>query len=95
MLALAHHVERLVDAEDLESYAAAARALSLTRARMTQVANLLLLAPEVQEQVLMGRVRASERTLRHVLREADWKEQLAIVLCIAEKVPSRPTRRSS
>jgi hypothetical protein len=75
-LALAHHIEGLVEAGDVESYAEAARALGLTRARMTQVMNLLLLAPEIQSRVLTGELDVSARSLRTVVGEAVWSEQL-------------------
>ncbi len=75
MLALAHHVERLIEAGELESYSAAAKALGLTRARLTQVMNLLLLAPAIQGRILLGRLDASERALRAVGAEADWDRQ--------------------
>ena len=74
-LALAHHVERLVEAGELAGYAEAARALGLTRARLTQVMNLLLLAPEIQEAILLGDMRATERSLRRVVREPVWAQQ--------------------
>ncbi len=79
MLALAHHVERLVEAGELESYSAAADALGLTRARLTQVMNLLLLAPEIQERILTGDLRASERRFRPVVGEACWEGQAQAV----------------
>ena len=75
MLALAQHIERLVEQGKLASYAAAAEALGLTRARLTQVMNLLLLAPEVQEQILAGELTATERALRKVSAEAEWGRQ--------------------
>ncbi len=78
MLALAHHVERLVEAGDIASYADAARALGLTRARMTQVMNLLTLAPELQERVLTGELRVTERALRAAVAEPNWQKQLAV-----------------
>ncbi len=77
MLALAHHINSLVDAGDLASYAAAAQALGLTRARLTQVMNLLLLSPEVQEQLLTGDIALTERGLRRAVAEAEWGRQLA------------------
>ena len=78
MLALAHQVERLVEAGELTGgYADAARALGLTRARLTQVMHLLLLAPEAQEQILLGRLDWTERRLRQVVREASWRQQIA------------------
>ena len=78
MLALAHHVERLVDEGELASYTEAARALGLTRARLTQVTNLLLLAPEIQERVLTGDLPGTERRLRGAVREAEWDVQLSV-----------------
>ncbi len=75
MLALAHHIERLVEAGELADYAAAARALGLTRARLTQVMSLLLLAPEIQERLLVGDLVVTERSLRAVLRVPEWAEQ--------------------
>jgi hypothetical protein len=77
MLALAHHVEHLVEDGELDSYADAARALGLTRARLTQIMKLLLLAPEVQERVMTGELRATERALRGVVGESNWQKQLA------------------
>ena len=77
MLALAHHINSLVDAGDLASYAAAAQALGLTRARLTQVMNLLLLSPDVQEQLLTGDLALTERGLRRVVAKADWGRQVA------------------
>ena len=65
-LALAHHVDRLVEAGDLPDYAAAARALGVTRARLSQLQALLLLAPEIQERVLVGELGESERGLRRM-----------------------------
>ena len=85
MLALAHHVERLVEAGELTGYAEAARVLGLTRARMTQVMKLLLLAPRIQERMLDPRashdVPVAERALRRVLANPAWEEQCAIQRC--------------
>ena len=77
MLALAHHVEWGIDAGRIRNYATMARALGITRARLTQVLNLLLLAPEIQECVLKGRIR-SERRLRAVVGEPNWTIQAAM-----------------
>ncbi len=79
MLALAHHVERLIEACELAGYAEAARSLGLTRARLTQVMGLLLLAPEIQERILVGDLRASERRLRPVAAEPCWERQERLV----------------
>ncbi len=72
MLALAHHVERLIEAGELTGYSEAAQILGVTRARLTQVMNLLLLAPKVQERVLGDEVGVTEKSLRSIVRAADW-----------------------
>ncbi len=77
MLALAQHVEGEIEAGTIPDYAAAARALGVTRARLTQLLNLLLLAPEIQERVLRNQI-ATERRLRVVVGEANWEDQLAL-----------------
>ncbi len=76
MLALAHHIERLVDEKRLADYAAAAGSLGVTRARMTQVMKLLLLAPELQHRILLHEITASERGLRVLSAKSNWQEQL-------------------
>ncbi len=68
----------------LSGYAEAAHALGLTRARLTQVMNRLLLAPEIQEQVLVADLQVTERRLRRVVARTDWIEQLAICEWINE-----------
>lgn len=76
MLALAHRVEQLVEGGEVESYAAMAAALGITRARMTQVMDMLLLAPAVQERVLLGEAGVTARGLRRAVREAGWEAQV-------------------
>ena len=81
MLALAHKIDRMIQAGELRDQADAARAIGITRARMTQIMNLLLLAPSIQEtilelpQVTNGRDPVSERALRRIVAEADWERQ--------------------
>ena len=79
MLALAHYIERQIDDGAIPDYAAAARVLGVTRARLTQVMGLLLLASNIQERIVKGKLILTERALRRVVRQADWKEQLVIV----------------
>ena len=75
MLALAHHVERLIEAGDLSGYAEAAQCLGLTRARLTQVMNPLLLAPEIQARLLLSHLRDTERLFRNLVKEPSWEMQ--------------------
>ncbi|MCK6448926.1 MAG: hypothetical protein L6Q99_21230 [Planctomycetes bacterium] len=51
-LALAYWIERNIEAGNLADYATAARLLGLSRARMTQVVNMLMLPVETQENLL-------------------------------------------
>jgi hypothetical protein len=76
MLALAHEIVRLIEEGTFEDQAHAARALGFTRARVTQLVDLTLLAPEIQEEILFaevgrGRDGVSERALRELVRRAD------------------------
>jgi hypothetical protein len=51
-LALAHALQRRVDAGKFADHAAMARALGFTRARISQIMDLLLLAPDIQAEIL-------------------------------------------
>jgi hypothetical protein len=81
LLAFAHEIERRIRAGELDDLAHAARVLGLTRARVTQIANLALLAPEIQEEILAmppvtrGREAVTERRLRRIVAEANWETQ--------------------
>ena len=51
-LALAHHLQAVIDRGAVADRAAVARKLGLTRARVTQLLDLLMLAPDLQDAVL-------------------------------------------
>lgn len=74
-IALAHHIEGLIDRGHLRDYADAAHRLGLSRARLTQICDLALLAPDIQAAVLLGRVEPRDRHLRAVGRHALWPDQ--------------------
>lgn len=80
-LALAHSLRRRLGRGEFADFADMARQLGFTRARVTQLMDLLLLAPEVQEEILFlelppGAQPVSERGLREaVLGTIDWQEQ--------------------
>lgn len=80
-LALAHALRRRLERGEFADFADMARQLGFTRARITQLMDLLLLAPEVQEEILFlelppGAQPVSERGLREaVLGTIDWQEQ--------------------
>ena len=83
-LALAHRIDGMIRVGELRNLADAARSIGVTRARMTQIMNLLLLAPEIQEAILNlplvtnGRDPVSERQLRPIAAESDWVRQLEL-----------------
>ena len=81
-LALAHHLQRAIDRGVFLDQAALARKLGLTRARVSQLFDLLMLAADLQEQVLAleavdGAEPMAERTLRAVAHAGTWAAQRA------------------
>ncbi len=80
MLAMAHRVQGNIDEGKYPDRAEAARQLDLTRARLTQLMNLLLLAPDIQEEVLFlesvdGIEPLTERAIREIVQIPDWQVQ--------------------
>ncbi len=49
--------------------------LGVTRARMSQILNLLNLPPRVQEGLLLGDLHLSERRIRALVGRAEWERQ--------------------
>ncbi len=74
-LALAYHIDRLVESGEIKDYAEAARIFRVTRARMTQVMNLLCLSAQIQESLLSGTLQVSERRLRELGGNPHWESQ--------------------
>ena len=74
-LALAHHIESLIERGELRDYADAAQRLGVSAARVTQICDLALLAPDLQAAVLFGRCEPRDRHLRAVGRHALWEDQ--------------------
>ena len=67
MLALAYLIERKVEAGELASYAQAARGLGMSKARVSQIMDMLNLPVETQEAILLGKFDLGERRLREIL----------------------------
>ncbi len=84
LMALALRFERLLSCGAVKDYAELARRGHVTRPRITQVMDLLHLAPDLQERVLFlapvtrGRARVTERKLRPVTACVNWPEQRAV-----------------
>lgn len=81
MLAVAVQLEELLQRGVVTDYAALARLGEVTRARITQIMNLLLLAPDIQAELLHWpriTTRRDPFCLRHLqplTRIPDWTEQ--------------------
>ncbi|HDS15140.1 MAG TPA: hypothetical protein ENN66_00635 [Proteobacteria bacterium] len=81
LLALAIRFEKLVKRGDIQDYADLARLGYVTRARITQIMNLLNLAPNIQEDILFlpntmkGRDPILEKDLRPVAAVPHWNRQ--------------------
>ena len=91
LLALAHRFERLIQTGVAADYADLARLGHVTRARVTQIMNLLVLAPEIQEQILCwspvtrGKDPISERGLRQLVTKLAWKRQRELWILVVSK----------
>ncbi len=80
-MALAIYYEDLIRQGHVHDYAEIATLGHVTRARVTQIMNLRLLAPDLQERLLFlirivgGRDALCLRSLQPIALESDWREQ--------------------
>ena len=83
LLALAHRFDELVRSGAVRDYAELARLSHVTRARVTQIMNLLSLAPDLQEYLLwlppQAECRITEREMRRMVSEVRWDRQRALL----------------
>ena len=75
LMALAIKFQDLVDRGEVRDCADLARLGYVTRARLTQIMNLILLAPDIQEQLLSAAVSVGEHRLRNVIKLPNWHDQ--------------------
>lgn len=81
LMALAIRFEELLADEVVVDYADLARLSFVSRARITQIMNLRLLAPDIQEALLFapeirsGRDPISVREMQPIALTANWKHQ--------------------
>ncbi len=102
LMALAIRLETLIAEGRVPNYAALARLAHVSRARITQIVNLTLLAPDIQEAILFlppvhqGPDAIIERDLRPIAGEPDWTRQRmlwAALLSLSERdVPVMTSR---
>ncbi len=81
LLALAHRIDGMIRSGEIRDWAEAARVVGITRARMTQIANLLLVGPQIQDAILslapasLGFDSTTEHGLRPVCALPEWEDQ--------------------
>ena len=81
LMALAIRFDQLLRDGVVADQAEIARLGRVTRARLTQIMNLLQLAPDIQEEILFlprverGRDPVTERELRSIAAEPSWERQ--------------------
>jgi hypothetical protein len=75
LMALAIKFQDMVDRGEVLDYADLARLGRVTRARLTQIMNLLLLASDIQEEILLKATPYTERALRSISTLPLWAEQ--------------------
>ncbi len=81
LMALAVRFDQTIRDGQLTDFAEIAHLGRITRARVTQIMNLLYLAPDIQDEVLHlplvehGRDPITERDLRPIVALIDWRKQ--------------------
>lgn len=84
LMALAIRLDQLIRDGAVADQAELARLGHVTRARLTQIMNLLFLAPDIQEQILQlqqseaGRAFLTEKELRPIAATPNWNLQRRI-----------------
>jgi hypothetical protein len=97
LMALAIKFDGMLREGVVRDYADLARLGMVTRARMTQIMNLLNLAPDIQEAILFlperaqGRETIAERNLRPLARIVSWDRQRKLWRGMDRHALSRPS----
>ncbi|QDU39710.1 hypothetical protein Mal4_40560 [Maioricimonas rarisocia] len=98
LMALAIRFERLLHEGVVADQPALARLAHVSQPRITQIMNLLHLAPDIQEELLLlprvrsGRDPIHEKMLRPVAAEVDWGRQRELWRAIVrERVVTQPS----
>ncbi len=81
LMALAIHLQHEIDEGHIADFAEVARLSQITRARVSQIMNLNMLAPDIQEALLdlplttKGRDPIRERAVRPICAILNWRMQ--------------------
>lgn len=98
-MALAIHLDRLVRSGSIANYAELARLGHVTRARVTQIMNLLHLAPGIQEEILFlplterGRDHIILRDLLPIAAQPIWQIQQTLWRQLIKKTSQKRISR--
>ncbi len=80
LMALAIKLQEMIDRGEIQDYVDIARLGYITRARASQIMNLTLLAPDIQEDLLFledstGGGRMKEHRIREIAAVSSWSDQ--------------------
>lgn len=84
VLALAIQFQDMIERGDVRDYADLARLGCLSRERMSQIMELIWLAPDIQQEILRfpsthtSRFPVSEAAVRRIAAEPSWEEQRSL-----------------
>jgi hypothetical protein len=100
LMALAIKFQDMVDRGEVRDYADLAMLGYVTRARITQIMNLLNLAPDLQEELLTPspltvQANVPERGLRHVTAVVGWSHQRRLWTELLGQPSAHPLIRSA
>jgi hypothetical protein len=97
-MALALRFEQLLQAGALADYAELARLGHVSRARVSQIMSLRLLAPDIQEgllflpRTLSGRDPIHLRQLLPLAAVSDWRQQRALWQALRQTTTAKPSK---
>ena len=100
-MALAIHFDGLIQSGAVENYSELARLGNVTRARMTQIMNLLMLDPAIQEELLFlprvdaGRDEVCLTGFQRVAAVGDWEMQRGVLPAIRTTIEWKSSRKTS
>lgn len=85
LMALAIKLQEMIDRGEIQDYVDIARLGYITRARASQIINLTLLAPDIQEELLFledstGGGRMKEHHIREIAAVSSWSDQRKLSL---------------
>ena len=100
LMALAIKFQEMVDRGEVRDYADLACLRHVSRARITQITNLLHLAPDIQERLLdsvsaAGQACICERHIRNIARLIHWSDQRRQLQKVCASQAFAASRRSS